>query len=172
MGLAISTHRYHNSVLADIYLKTVLCVFNNKRQIDMAGKAKGLVPSLPPCTDISTAIDNKIWFSCRLFWCDAIVVWTNSRGLYKGKHGHLKCHTAAVAEAQEFPFSRGCVSLPPSLWTLAPHVRHRRWYQMQLTISVFANMKYLLSLSNPCCRPVFLLLSFFSLCWKMSSKSD
>lgn len=70
-------------------------------------------PFFPVCTDISTASDNKIWFSC-LFWCDAIVVWANSRGLYKGKLGHLKCQTAAVAEAQEFPFRRGSIALSVS----------------------------------------------------------
>ncbi len=79
------------------------------------------MPPFPPCTDISTATDNKVWYSCRLFWCDAIVVWANSRGLYKGKRGHLKCHTAAVAEAQEFPFRRDD-SLSLLLRTVAEHM--------------------------------------------------
>lgn len=134
----------------------------------MAGSPSASCPLFPPCTDISTATDNKVWFSCRLFWCDAIVVWANSRGLYKGKLSHLKCHTAAVAEAQEFPFSRGCFCLSRSLWTLVAHVQRRRWYQMQLTIFVPANVKSFLSLSNSPFLSLSLLLCFFSLWWKTS----
>lgn len=84
----------------------------------MAGKPRALCPLFPVCKDISTASDNKVRFSCRLFWCDAIVVWANSRGLYKGKRHHLKCHTAAVAEAEEFHFRMLL------LRTLSEHLQH------------------------------------------------
>lgn len=49
---AIPKHRYHNSGLADTYLKTVVCVcvcvFNNKMQVDMTGKPRVLCPRFLP----------------------------------------------------------------------------------------------------------------------------
>lgn len=82
-------------------------------QVDMVRKPGALAPAPPPpphSTNIFITADNKVWCSGLLFWCDAIVVWANSSGLYKRKCSHLKCQTAAVAEAQEFPVSGGCFS--------------------------------------------------------------
>lgn len=121
--------RYHNRGLPNIGLKTVVCVcvcvFNNQMQVDMAGKPRALCPFFLPAQIFPERQIIKSGFSCLLFWCDAIVVWVNSRELYKGKHSHLKCHSAAVAEAQEFPFSRGCFSFLSSLDTPSTYAAQR-----------------------------------------------
>lgn len=55
-----------------------------KCRLTWQGSQRALCPLLPVCTDISAASDNKVWFSQPPFWCDAIVVWANSRGPCRG----------------------------------------------------------------------------------------
>lgn len=168
---AIPKNRYHNSVLADTYLKAFVCVcvFNNKMQVDMAGKPRASCPLFLPAQIFPQRQIIKSDFSCLLFWCDAIVVWANSRGLYKGKRGHLKCHTAAVAEAQEFPFSRGCFSLFSR--SLSPNTRSTCAAQKVISNATH-HLRHLLMWNlfslcptHPVC-PCLSFFPFFSLRWK------
>lgn len=67
-------------VCASVFWDVCVCLII-KCRLTWQGSQRAPCPLLPVCTDISAASDNKVWFSQPPFWCDAIVVWANSRGL-------------------------------------------------------------------------------------------
>lgn len=92
-------------------------------------------PLLPVCTDISTASDNKVWFCRPLFWCDAIVVWANSR---KGGGGAGPVHEGRARPSEVSWCSCGWsagISIQERMHLserLPQHVQGRRCDQMEL----------------------------------------
>lgn len=92
-------------------------------------------PLLPVCTDISAASDNKVWFCRPLFWCDAIVVWANSRG----GRGAVQEGRARPSEVSlcSWGWSAG-ISIQERMRLserLPQHVHGRRCDQMELAAS-------------------------------------
>lgn len=101
---------------ACVCISVLMCVrLIIKCRLTWQGSQRAPCPLLPVCTDISAASDNKIWFYQPPFWCDAIVVWANSRGLWRGVSSAI-WSVASQMWLQRRNFHSG---EDASLWTLA-----------------------------------------------------